>query len=249
MADAPFPIRIPDVARRPFSDSHMAQRLVQVAQLPAEGRVLGLGGGSSSLALTLTLDYRVDAVLGVPDDAALALENARLQEAAVQDRVEARVVNPTKLPFRDGEFHLAIVESQLWIPPEQLLNLVRRHLVPSEGRLAFTWPVRVGRGGTSTGGEAWSDRTGCELMLPRELLGLMSRCGYEPEDALTLDAAQLGALYEDWAALPEDDGDPIFRDEAKRQLADSRPPSVTWGLVIGRRQEPNERPYQSHDQG
>lgn len=251
MSDAsPFPIRISDVARRPFSDSHIAQRLVQVAQLPAEGRVLGLGGGSNSLTLTLALDYRIGAVLGVPDEAALALENERIREAGIQDRVEARAVSPTRLPFRDGEFHLVIAEAQLWLPPEQLLTQLRRHLVPSEGRLAFTWPVKVGRGsGPVGGGEAWSDRTGTPLMLPRELLGLMSRCGYEPEDALTLDASQLGALYEDWASQPEGEGDPIFRDEATRQLADGRLVSVTWGLLIGRRQEPNERPYQSHDQG
>jgi len=227
----------------------MAQRLVQVAQLPAEGRVLGLGGGCSSLTLTLALDYRIGAVVGVPDEAALALESERLREAGIQDRVEARAVSPTKLPFRDGEFHLAVVEAHLWLPPEQLLTQLRRHLVPSEGRLAFTWPVRVGRGSGTSSGEAWADRTGTPLMLPRELLALMSRCGYEPEDALTLDAPQLGALYEDWASQPEGEGDPLFRDEAARQLADSRPVSVTWGLLIGRRQEPNERPYQSHDQG
>lgn len=250
MSDAStFPIRIPDVARRPFSDSHMAQRLVQVAQLPAEGRVLGLGGGHTSLAQTLALDYRIAAVVGVPDDEALALESARIREAGIQDRVEVRVVSPTKLPFHDGEFHLVIAEAQLWLPPEQLLTQLRRHLVPSEGRLAFTWPVAVGRASTPTNGHAWTDRTGAPLLLPRDLLGLMSRCGFEPEDALTLDAAQLGQLYEDWAALSEGEGDPIFRDEAARQLADTRPASVTWGLLVGRRQEPNERPYQSNDQG
>ena len=250
MSAAPaFPVRLPDPARRPFADSHLAQRLVQVAQLPAEARVLGLGGGSNSLAWTLALDYRIEALIAVPDESARELEQARIREAGVEDRVQARAVDISRLPFRDGEFHLAIAESQLWLPPEKLLPMLRRHLAPSEGRLAFTWPVHVGRGAPASNG-AWTEGTGAPLLLPRELLGLMAAQGYEPEDALTLDRAQLEAIYRDWAALPEDaPGDPIFRREALRQLEDSRPLTATWGLMVGRRQEPGERPYQTHDRG
>lgn len=240
---------MPDPARRPFADSHLAQRLVQVAQLPADARVLGLGGGSNSLAWTLALDYRIEALIAVPDEAARELEQERIREAGVEDRVEARAVDISKLAFRDGEFHLAIAESQLWLPPEKLLPLLRRHLVPSEGRLAFTWPVRVGRG-VPPGGDAWAACAGTPLLLPRELLALMSTQGFEPEDALTLDRDQLEAIYRDWADLPEDaPGDPVFRQEALRQLADAKQLTTTWGLMVGRRQEPGERPYQTHDRG
>jgi SAM-dependent methyltransferase len=243
-----FPIRLPDGARRPFADSHLAHRLVQVAQLPEEGRVLGLGGGSSSLALTLAKDFRIPAILGVLDDEALGRERARVREAGIQDRVEVRTVDPARLPFRDGEFHVAIVESHLWMPPERLVRALRRHLVPSEGRLAFTWPVRVGREGPEDD-EPWAAGIGEPLRLPRELLQLLSGEGFEPEDALTLDGAQLDALYRDWEQLPRDGAGQLFREEALRHRARGGGGTSTWALSIGRRREPNERPYQSQDRG
>ena len=250
MSEAPptFPIRLPDGARRPFADSHLAHRLVQVAQLPEEGRVLGLGGGSSSLALTLAKDFRVPALLCVLDEEALGRERARVREAGIQDRVEVRTVDPARLPFRDGEFHVAIVESHLWMPPRRLVRALRRHLVPSEGRLAFTWPVRVGRE-EAVEDEPWSAGIGEPLQLPRALLQLFAAEGFEPEDALTLDGAQLEALYRDWAQLPAEGEGRLFREEALRHRALGGRSAATWALSIGRRQEPNERPYQSQDRG
>lgn len=238
MSPAPEPYRLdfPRAGRRPFDEPGVAQRLARAVQLDARTRVLVLGasGLDAAVALARAAGGRV-VLAAVAEDAAQALRE-RLQAEGVGAQVELRE------PSSGETFDLVLALDAVRGPPEAELARLRE-LLGRDGRVAFVFPVRVGRGAPSgTAAELWTRRLGEPLPTPAGLLQLLAAQGYEPELAEALDADALEALFRDADAL---EGAPAsWREEARASWE-----GVSYALALGRRREPDERPPASHDLG
>jgi hypothetical protein len=242
-----FSLPLPRAARRPFATEDVTRRVVEVAELEHGDRVLELGGASASLLLARELGLHC--VVGEQEEAALLRSRELVSTAGLGDRVEVRWVDLEKLPFQDGEFQAVLVQGQVLVSFEAAARRLRRVLEPSEGRLALTYPVRVGRHPASPTQAYWEQRLKEPLRLPRELLELLTSCGYESEDVRTLDDRQLDELYLSLEQHLEGPGAEQVREEIAQHRAQNGRATVSYALAVARRREPGERPFTSRDRG
>lgn len=247
---AQFPLYLPPGAVRPFATDEVTRRLTQVAQLSEGSRLLEVGGTEAVLRLVSRMAASL--VVAELDGEAVACSRERAQAAGLTERVEVRKVELDRLPFRDGEFQAALLLGGVPMPFELALKRLRRVLLPSEGRLVLTYPVRVGRSLTSELQDFWRNRLGEPLRPPRELFMAMERAGFESEDGLTFDAEQLEQVYASSAPLLQGQSG-LAADLLREEVALHRSPggrgAVTYALLVGRRREPGERPFTSRDRG
>ena len=249
-----FPLFYPGDARRPFENDEPIRRFGRTAGLTAGSRVLDLACGRGTASLLLAREFGCE-VLAVDSDERVLLQlNERVKTAALSERVHVRRADPSRLQFNEGEFDGIIVQGRILLPITNAVRALRRFLAP-RGRLCLTYPARVGRLPARASLEFWERKLGEPVVLPRELLQVMERGGFEPEGAETLSDQELAELYRNLdaklSALPkeQDAAARTLRDELElfRSLAGRA--SVTYAMVIGRRKEPGEKPPASRDRG
>ncbi|MDQ3266370.1 MAG: methyltransferase domain-containing protein [Myxococcota bacterium] len=243
-----FPLYFPTDVRRAFETDEATRRFGTVAGLGSGSKVLELAAGRGTAALVLAREFGCDVVAVEFNDASLASLTDRVKSLGLTDRIHLRRAELGKLPFPEAEFDGIIVQGAVLQPATQLLKELRRLLAP-RGRLAFTYPAKVGRFPTRPAVEFWEQRLGEALLLPREILALLQRSGFEPESVETLSDPELAELYRQ--AESKLDGSPAaatFKQELDLFRGTGRA-SVTYAFAIGRRREPGEKPPQSRDRG
>jgi SAM-dependent methyltransferase len=251
VADA-FPIYLPPDARRLFSSEATIIRIARTAHWAPGPRILELAASPASGLLATTLKAAVTAV----DSDARALEGVkeRLKAAGIQDKVAIKQISWNALPFPDASFDGIVGLGRLVAPLETAAAGLRRYLAP-KGRLALTWPVKVGRNPVQGALDYWQARVGQPLQLPREALMSVERHGYEPETIETVGEAELDEYYYELETVldrqPPESATQVktIRDEIAMHRSHGGRTGVTIALVVARRKEPGERPPASRDGG
>lgn len=243
-----FPLYFPTDARRAFETEDAVRRIVLSARLASGSRVLDLAAGRGVAALHLAKEYGCDVVAADCDDVALHQLVDRVKGHGLSGQIEVRKVDYKKLPFPEGEFDCIVLLGRVLFPAEATAKELRR-LLALNGHLCLTYPAKIGRSPSPEILSAWEARLGEPLMLPRELLALIERLGYEPQCVETLSDAELADLYRQCEGKldAEPRGDALkkeielFREHGKA--------AVTYAFAIARRKEPGEKPPASRDRG
>ncbi|MGA9526390.1 MAG: class I SAM-dependent methyltransferase [Myxococcaceae bacterium] len=203
--------------------------------------VLGIGDGQAVLFLTREVGAQVVAA----DVSAEALERLRskLQPAEVAQRVRLQRVDYDALPFAKGEFAAVFVDVMPVMPLQTTVSTLRPLLAPN-GRLCLGYPVRVSRHPSPGAVRFWEQKLGETLLLPREVLQILERSGYEPQIIETLEDAGLDAFYRavDQACPAEAPGAGMLREEIDLYRSQQGRASTSFAVMVGRRREPGERP-------
>ena len=251
MVDA-FPIYLPPDARRLFSSEATLVRIARTAHWAPAPRVLELAASPASGLLSTTLKAVVTAVDS--DPRALDALKDRLKAAGILDKVALKQIAWASLPFAEHEFDGIVALGRLIAPLETLAAGLRRYLAP-KGRLALTWPVKVGRIPVQSAVDFWQARLGQPLQLPRDALMGLERQGYEPETVETVGEAELDEYYAELEVVLDrqpPENAPLFkatREEIAMHRSHGGRTGVTIALVVARRKEPGERPPASRDGG
>ncbi len=251
MADA-FPIYLPAEARRLFTSADAVHRIARTAHWAPGARVLELGASLASGVLVTSLKAVVTGVDA--DSKALDATRERLKAAGLSDKVTIKQVTWGSLPFGDAEFDGIVALGRIIGPLDVTAQLLRRHLAP-KGRLALTWPVKVGRTPPKAALDYWQARLGQPLLLPRDALISVEKHGFEPETIETVGEGELDEYYADLE--PVLDKQPptaaaqvkVLRDEIAFHRSLGGKTGVAIALVVARRKEPGERPPASRDGG
>lgn len=249
-----FPLFFPGDARRPFENDDSIRRFGRTANLAAGSRVLDLACGRGTASVVLARDFGCEVLALDSDDRMLQLLGERVKAASLGDRVHVRRGDPTRLQFSEGEFEGIILQGRILFPITNAVRALRRFLAP-RGRLCLTYPARVGRFPNRTAVDFWERKLGEPILMPRELLQVFERGGFEPEGVETLSDQELADHYRNLetrlATLPrelESFARPL-REEIDLFRAQSGRAGVTYAMVIGRRKEPGEKPPASRDRG
>ena len=251
MADA-FPTYLPTEARRLFSSSDSVQRIARTAHWAPGSRVLELGASLAAGVFVSALKAQVTAVDADPK--ALEALKERLKAAGMLDKVTLRQVSWGALPFGDSEFDGIVSLGRLLGPLDHHAHVLRRHLAP-KGRLALTWPVKVGRNPVQAALDYWQQRLGQPLQLPRDALISVEKHGYEPETIETVGEGELDEYYSELEAVlgrqpPAAAAQvKLLADEIAFHRSLGGRTGVAIALVVARRKEPGERPPASRDGG
>jgi hypothetical protein len=248
---AHFPLYLPPRTVRPFTGEAVARRVARVAQLEVGVQVLSVGGAGG---LPLVREPGVTLVVAEPDEVAADQTRQHVEAAGLGRRVQVERVDLERLPFPDGEFHAALLLGHVPLPFEQAVKRLRRVLVPSQGRLAITYPVRVGAQPAAEVLAFWRDRLGEPLRAPRELFMALDRAGFESEDGLTLTPAELEAVHAEAEAELERGGSEglpaeLLRQEMALHRSAAGAGAFSYALLVARRREPSEAPFTSRDRG
>jgi SAM-dependent methyltransferase len=247
-----FPLYFPGDARRAFGADDVCLRIAHTAGWSNGSRLLELGAGSAGLFITQKLGCH--ATVADPDERALGPMRERSKTPPASERITVKVAPYDKLPFGDEEFDGILMLGLVALPASVAVKTLRRHLA-TKGRLALTYPVKVGRAPAKAALDFWGARLGEPLLYPRELLMLFEKAGYEPETLETLSDADLDVYYRDLeAALAKQPAEAaaqvkVLRDELELHRAQAGKASVTFALAVGRRKEPGEKPPASRDGG
>ncbi|HLL52481.1 MAG TPA: class I SAM-dependent methyltransferase [Myxococcaceae bacterium] len=249
-----FPLFYPGDARRPFENDEAVRRFGRTANLANGARVLELACGRGTASVLLAREFGCEVVAVDSDEKLLQQLSERSRMSALSDRLSVRRADPTRLQFDDGEFDGIIVQGRILFPITNAVRALRRFLAP-RGRLCLTYPARVGRFSNRTAVDWWEAKLGEQVLLPRELLQVFERSGFEPEGVETLSDAELADLYRHLEgkldALPREFealAHPL-REEIELFRAQSARAGVTYAMVMGRRKEPGEKPRASRDRG
>ncbi len=243
-----FPLHFPADARRVFGADDCVRRIARVAQWGSSARLLELGCGPSALGVTLAKELGCSLIEADEDPAVLERVKERAKAYGLGDRLEVRKVDPAQLSFNDGQFDGIFSLGRVLMPLSSAVKQLRRYLAP-RGRLCLVYPVRVSRHPARSVLEHWEARLGEPLMLPRDCLQMLEKAGYEPEAVDTLSDVELDDFYralEPFVALG-DEAKPL-RDEMDLHRTAGGRGSFSYGLVIGRRKEPGERPPVSRNE-
>ena len=238
-------------ARRAFGADDYARRIARIADWTQGGRILELGGAGGSTGLALARDCGCSVVVVDQDEAALGALRERVRALGLTERVDVRQAPFDALPFGDGEFNGVVVQGRVPFKAEDAAQRLRRLLGPS-GKLVLSYPVRVGRHPARPLLDLWEKRLGEALLLPRELLQLLERNGYEPQSVETLSDAELDDLYrsvEPNLSKLEETRAAQLREEIEAHRSQGSKSGVSLALAVGRRKEAGERPPASRDRG
>ena len=251
MADA-FPIYLPPDARRLFSSEATLLRIARTAHWMPGPRILELGASAVAGLLVTSLKAAVTAVDS--DPRVLDGVKDRLKAAGLQDKVNLKQVSWNGLPFAEHEFDGIVSLGRLIAPLDVAAAALRRFLAP-KGRLALTWPVKVGRSPVQAALDFWQARLGQPLLLPRDALMSVERHGYEPETIETIGESELDEYYAEMETVlqrqPAESAPQVkaLREEIAMHQSLGGHTGVTIALVVARRKEPGERPPASRDGG
>src|SRR5512140_3569124 len=232
-----FPLYFPSDVRRAFETEDVVRRIVLSAHLASGARVLDLAAGRGLSAIHLAKEYGCDVVAADCDDVALHQLVDRVKGHGLSGQIEVRKIDYKRLPFPEGEFDCIVLQGRVPFPAEVAARDLRR-LLALNGHLCLTYPAKIGRVPSPEILSAWEARLGEPVMLPRELLALLERAGYEPQCVETLADAELADLYRQCEGKLESDPRAsglkqeieLFRSQAKA--------SVTYAFAIARRKEP-----------
>ncbi len=126
-------------------------------------------------------------------------------------------------------------------------------MLAPRGRLGLTFPARVGRYTAKSALEFWEKRLASPLLLPRELLLALEAAGYEPESvgdahgpqSWTTSTARWSSA---WRPRPPSSAE-VLRQEIALHREQNGKAGVSYAFIVGRRQEPGEKPPASRDRG
>lgn len=247
----PFPLYFPGDARRPFSSEGATRRFAKVAQLEEGGRVLELGCGPSGPAsVLLAQEFGCSVVAADLDEETVVRMRETVRSFGLDGRVEARCVDLERLAFREGEFDAILCQGRVLMALPDALRTLRPFLA-HQGRVGITYPVRVGRVTPRAVLDFWERRLGAPLVLPRELLHLLSQAGFEPEIVESLQDAELDALYRDLepylAKVAPEQGTWLREEMALHR--ESGKATASYAFAVGRRKEVGEKPPPTRDRG
>lgn len=243
-----FPLYFPTDARRAFESDEVTRRFGQIAGLGSGSRVLELAATRGHAAVLLAREFGCEVVAADGSDPVLSQLQDKVRSLGLTDRVSVKKIDALKLPFPEAEFDAILVTNAVLQPATALVKELRRFLAPN-GRIGFTYPARVGRFPAKPAIDFWEARLGEALLLPRELLQLLQRSGYEPESVETLSDVELAELYRQ--AEAKTNGAPeaqALRDEIQHFRSNGKA-SVSYAMAIGRRREAGEKPPASRDRG
>ncbi len=247
-----FPVYFPSDARRAFSSDELVRRVARVARWSGGSRLLELCGSSASVVLARDCGCAVTAIDS--DDAAVQALTERVKGHSLTDRIVVRRLDFGKLPFQDGEFEGVLVLGRVPLRLSSAVQTLRRHLAP-RGRLVMTYPVKVGRYPLKSATDFWEKKLGEPLLLPREVLQLLEKAGYEPEGIETLNDSELDDFYRDLeptlSKVPsaQTKAAKALMEELALHRSQGGKASVSLGLLIARRKEAGEKPPASRDSG
>ncbi|MCI0573794.1 MAG: SAM-dependent methyltransferase [Myxococcaceae bacterium] len=244
-----FPLLLPKGDHRPFATGEVVRRLVHVGGLEEGSRVLLAGGAA---VLPFCSDSRAQLVVSEPDADEAARVRGQVAAEGLDDRVSVRSVALDHWPESAERFHAVALLGEVPMPFDVAVKQLRQLVVPSGGRLALTYPVRVSRELSEEVQAFWRERLGEPLRWPRELFMALERGGFESEDALTLDEHALEALYASAGAHRVEAGGPEvtpFDRELALHRAQAGRTGVTYALLVGRRKESGDVPFTSRDRG
>lgn len=229
------------------------RRMALIARLGSGSKVLDLGCGSGSASIFLAKEFGCSVVAADEDDAALSALAARLRSESLSSRVEALKIDFAQLIFADAEFNLVLAPAASVYSFSEAARKLRRYLAP-RGRLLICHPVQIRHQGPIALAEYWEQKLGGPLPLPRELLQLFEREGYEPESLEALSEAELVDMYrgleQKEAKLSKDkQAGSGLSEEIELYRSQSGPSSVTFVCALGRRKEPGEKPPPARERG
>jgi SAM-dependent methyltransferase len=160
----------PWLAAMPVSAQGALNRLLKIARVGKNSRVLELGCADGEVTLQLARHFGCR-VVAADEDAPAGLPE-KLHARGLSSRVEFRQIERSDMPFTEGSFDLIVLcRSLLFSLPRAAAVL--RPLLAAEGRLVIGHRTRVGR--------LLDGDTGEELPAPRQLLHLLASEGFEPE--------------------------------------------------------------------
>jgi hypothetical protein len=248
-----LPLYLPDPVRAPFCLEGVTHRFAKVARLEAGHRVLDLGAGPLGLGgLLLAREYGCSVVVGAAGEPAqLSALHGQVKALGLEGRVELRPLDPASPALPLGELRAILLQGRMLYPLSELLTRLRP-LLSMDGRVGVTYPVRVGRHVPEAVLERWQQRLGEPLRMPRELLGELEHAGFEPEMVESLEPQELESFYQ--GLEPYLDEIPAEHAQVLREeialFREQRPRSgASYAFLVGRRKQPGERPFSTHDQG
>lgn len=245
-----FPFLSAD-ARRAFGSEEYSRRIARIAAWTQGAKVLEVGAGGSNAGLVLARDYGCSVTAVDSDEAAVGALREKVRALGLTERVEVRHAAYDQLPFDAGSFDGVVVQGRFPFKAEDAVKRFRALLAPS-GKLVLSYPVRVGRHPNKALLDVWERRLGEALLLPRELLQLLERNGYEPQSVETISDAELDDLFRSVeASVPKLDA--ARAEELTAEIAahksQGNKSGVSIALAVGRKKEAGERPPQSRDRG
>ncbi len=211
-------------------------------------RVLVLGVGDGQTALILARDFGAQVVAADSSVDALERLRSKLQPADAQ-RVKVQQVDYDALPFAPAEFPAIFVDVVPVMPLQTTVTALRPLLAPN-GLLCLGYPVRVGRHPISGSVRFWEQKLGETLLLPRELLQILERAGYEPDIIETLEEPGLDAFYRtvEESCTTDAARAGLAREEIALYRSEQGRASTSFAVMTGRRKEPGERPPPSRSE-
>lgn len=252
MPSEPFPLFFPRAAPRFFVGEELLRRLAKLTPWASGARILDLCGGPASIILARELGCAVTAAEVTDEGTDQLKELIRSQQ--LQDRIEVKKISLSNLPFAASQFDGIVALGRVPMRLSAAVKDLRRFLAP-KGRLALTYPVKVGRFPLKAAVDFWEARLGEPLMLPREVLHQFQKTGYEPETVETLNDSELNDYYRAlepmMAAVPPGE-EAEFRsltDEFELHRSQAGKASITLAFAVGRRKESGEKPPASRDVG
>lgn len=231
MADSPPPAApaFPLEAAAPFTTGTVLGRLARRLELDEGSRIIEFRVQERSAAVLLACELGCRVTVADPSKEVLQRVRLEAEAAGVGGKLSLLGLDAGAAALPQAGFELAISAGRVR-PLGTLAALVRPVLVPSKGRLVTVVAVRVGSVRQDLG--PWEAALGGALRSPQEELAEFMRSGFEPEWAEALSETQLVELYGGRPAPPAEEA----------ALVQSGPSGVSFVLVAGRRQEPNEEP-------
>jgi len=242
-----FPLTVPQDARRALGAEALVHRVGRITRMaPATGRVLDLGAGGA--ALTLVKSFQARVVCVAQSEAETEALRAKLAGVG-SDKVELKTLGAGPLPFSGPEFDVVLCLEKFWKPLEEALQALRP-LLKSNGHLALLYPLGVGRQVPS---QEWAKALGVPLKTPKECFQAFEKAGFEPIHIDSLSEEQVNeyfdAVEESLRRFPDpsSSADPLRAQLALRSRVQVA--GLSFGCLVGRRREPDERPPAARDAG
>lgn len=240
-----FPLFYPPETRRHLARPQLVRRVARIAGWGEGSRLLDLGAGTASLYLARELGCSVVVV----DSGAGASEppKERPKPEEHRGRVELRQIPLEKLPFGEGEFEGILALGAVPMPLAQAISTLKGHLA-GHGRLALSYPVKVGQSPLKVAVEFWEQKLGEPLLTPRELAQALEREGFEPEAVECLDDAALDDFYREveplLEKLPAELGGKarLLREEIELHRSQGGRGSTTLAMAVARKRVSGEKP-------
>jgi hypothetical protein len=250
MAD-PFPLYLPAEARRLFQSESLLRRFAQAAHFTGDSRLLEFHASLGGLALCRALNCTMTIV--EPDLKVSETLKERARLAGIGDKVTWLNQPLSTVSFGEGSFDGIFSFGRVIGSPSAMARRMRPWL-DEKGRLALTWIMAVGRAPATVALESWADRLGQPIVSPRDTLLTVEPEGYEPELVESLGDPELDEFYKDIeTALVRHPADSADVKAVKAEIAVHRAQqgraSATYGVIVARRKEPDEKPPLSRDGG